>query len=120
MNVSASQKRALEITELVEHEERMAPPPLSCSSAFAAAKAPGSLMLFQVVAIQPSERWMCAMRNSSIWPLKGSAMPLTCRPMEVVALAVAWVRAGLAARRTGSPAVSRAAACRKTRAKVLS
>jgi hypothetical protein len=28
-------------------------------------------MLFQLVAIQPSERWVCAMRNSSIWPLKG-------------------------------------------------
>ena len=26
-----------------------------------------------------------AMRNSSIWPLKGSAMPLTCRPMPRVA-----------------------------------
>jgi hypothetical protein len=38
-------------------------------------------MLFQVVAIQPSERWTCEMRSSSIWPLKGSAMPLTCRPM---------------------------------------
>ena len=34
-------------------------------------------MLFQVVSIQPLERWTCAMRNSSIWPLKGSAMPLT-------------------------------------------
>jgi hypothetical protein len=30
-------------------------------------------MLFQVVSIQPPERWTCAMRNSSIWPLKGSA-----------------------------------------------
>jgi hypothetical protein len=27
-------------------------------------------MLFQVVPIQPSERWTCAMRNPSIWPLK--------------------------------------------------
>ena len=35
------------------------------------------LMLFQVVSIQPSERWMWGIRNSSIWPLKGSAMPLT-------------------------------------------
>jgi hypothetical protein len=34
-----------------------------------------------VVAIQPSERWTCEMRNASIWPLKGSAMPLTCRPI---------------------------------------
>jgi hypothetical protein len=52
--------------------------------------------------------------------LKGSAMPLTCRPMEVVVFAVAWVRAGLAARPHRSPAVSRTAACRKIRAKVLS
>src|ERR671919_2308477 len=50
-------------------------------SAPATANAPGSLMLFQVVSIQPSERWICEMRNSSMWPLKGSAMPLTCRPM---------------------------------------
>jgi hypothetical protein len=28
----------------------------------------------QVVSIQPSERWMCEMRNSSTWPLKGSAI----------------------------------------------
>jgi hypothetical protein len=34
-------------------------------------------MLFQVVAIQPSERWTCEMRNRSIWPLKASAMQLT-------------------------------------------
>jgi hypothetical protein len=34
--------------------------PPSCSSALPAANAPGSLMLFQVVSIQPSERWMCA------------------------------------------------------------
>jgi hypothetical protein len=47
----------------------------------AAATASASLTLFQVVSIQPSERWTCAMRNSSIWPLKGSDMPLTCRPM---------------------------------------
>jgi hypothetical protein len=45
--------------------------PPSCSSAPATANAPGSLRLFQVVAIQPSERWACVMRNSSIWPLKG-------------------------------------------------
>jgi hypothetical protein len=45
------------------------------------ANAPVSLMLFQVVSIQPSERWTWAIRNSSMWPLKGSAMPLTCRPM---------------------------------------
>jgi hypothetical protein len=38
-------------------------------------------MLFLVVAIQPSERWTCATRNSSMWPLNGSATPLTCRPM---------------------------------------
>jgi hypothetical protein len=44
--------------------------PPSCSSAPATANAPGSLMLFQVVSIQPSERWTCAMRNASIWPLK--------------------------------------------------
>jgi hypothetical protein len=50
----------------------------SCSSAPAAANAPGSLMLFQVVSIQPSERWPWEMRNSSIWPLKGSAMAVTC------------------------------------------
>jgi hypothetical protein len=31
----------------------------------------GSLILFQVVSIQPSERWTGAMRNSSIRPLKG-------------------------------------------------
>jgi hypothetical protein len=31
------------------------------------------LMLFQVIPIQPSERWMWAMRDLS----KGSAMPLT-------------------------------------------
>ena len=34
-------------------------------------------MLFQVVSIQPSERWTWEIRNSSMWPLKGSAMPLT-------------------------------------------
>ena len=34
-------------------------------------------MLFQVVSIPLSERWTCAMRNSSMSPLKGSAMPLT-------------------------------------------
>jgi len=33
--------------------------------------------LFQVVALQPSERWTRAMRNSSIGPLQGSATPLT-------------------------------------------
>ena len=55
--------------------------PISRSSAPATANAPGLLMLFQVVAIQPSERWTWKMRNSSIWPLKGSAMPLTCLPM---------------------------------------
>ena len=38
-------------------------------------------MLFQVVSIPLSERWTCAMRNSSMSPLKGSAMPLTCRRM---------------------------------------
>jgi hypothetical protein len=32
-------------------------------------------MLFQTVSIQPPERWMYEMRNSSIWRLKGSAMP---------------------------------------------
>ena len=47
--------------------------PPSCSSGPPAANAPESLMLFQVVSIQPPERWTCAMRNSSIWPLKGSA-----------------------------------------------
>ena len=30
--------------------------------------------------------------------MKGSAMPLTWRPMEAVVFAVAWVRAGLSAR----------------------
>jgi hypothetical protein len=33
--------------------------------------------LFQVVSIQPSERWTCAMRNASMRPLKASATPLT-------------------------------------------
>ena len=33
--------------------------------------------MFQVVSIQPSERWTCAIRNAPMWPLKGSAMPLT-------------------------------------------
>ena len=42
-----------------------------------AANPPGSLTLFQVVSIQPSERWVWGIRNSSIWPLKASAMPLT-------------------------------------------
>jgi hypothetical protein len=42
-------------------------------------------MLLQVSSLQPSERWTCAMRNSSMWPLKGSAMPLTCRPMPSAA-----------------------------------
>jgi hypothetical protein len=59
------------------------PPP--CSSGLAAANAPGSLMWFQVVSIQPSERWTWVIRNSSIWPLKGSAMPLTCCPMPSAA-----------------------------------
>ena len=48
--------------------------PPSCSSAPAIANAPGSLMLFQVVSIQPSERWTWDMRNASMWPLKGSAI----------------------------------------------
>ena len=43
----------------------------------ATANAPGSLRLVQVVSIQLSERWMGEMRNSSIWPLKGSTMALT-------------------------------------------
>jgi hypothetical protein len=43
------------------------------------ANAPGLLMLFQVVTIQPSKHWTWEMRNSSIWPLKGSAMPLDAR-----------------------------------------
>jgi hypothetical protein len=47
--------------------------PIRQTTTPAPANAPGLLMLFQVVAIQPSERWMWAMRNSSIWPLKGSA-----------------------------------------------
>jgi hypothetical protein len=38
-------------------------------------------VLFEVVSTQPSERWTWKMRNASMWPLKGSAMPLTCRPM---------------------------------------
>jgi hypothetical protein len=38
-------------------------------------------MLFQVVSIQLSERWRREIRNSSMWPLKGSAIPLACRPM---------------------------------------
>jgi hypothetical protein len=38
-------------------------------------------MLFQVVGSQPSERWTGEMRNSLMWPLKGSATPLACRPM---------------------------------------
>jgi hypothetical protein len=43
-----------------------------------AANPPGSLTLFQVVSIQPSERWVWVILNSSIWPLKGLvAMPLT-------------------------------------------
>ena len=46
----------------------------------ATANAPESLMLFQVASIQPSERWACAMRNASMWPLKGSAMPVTRAP----------------------------------------
>ena len=67
--------------------------PPSCSSAPAAANAPGSLMLFHVVSIQPSERWTSEMRNSSMWPLKGSAMPLTCRPMPRAAesRSMGWV-----------------------------
>jgi hypothetical protein len=60
------------------------------------------------------------MRESSVWPVKGSALPLTYRPMEVVAFAVAWVRVVWRRARTGSPAVSGAAARRKIRAKVLS
>jgi chromate transporter len=31
-------------------------------------------MLFQVVAIQPSERWAWEMRNSSMWPLKAEVV----------------------------------------------
>ena len=50
----------------------------SCSSAPATGKAPGLLMLFKVVAIQASERWTWEMRNASMWPLKGSAMAVTC------------------------------------------
>jgi hypothetical protein len=33
--------------------------------------------LLQVVSIQPSERWMCEMRNPSIRPLTGAATLLT-------------------------------------------
>jgi hypothetical protein len=50
--------------------------PPACSSVAAAANAPWWLTLLQVVWIQPSKRWM-KIRNSSVWPLKGSAVPLT-------------------------------------------
>ena len=40
--------------------------PPSCSSAPATANAPGSLMLFQVVSIQPSERWTCDVRDPEL------------------------------------------------------
>jgi hypothetical protein len=43
----------------------------------------GVAHVVQVVVIEPSKRWTCAIRNSSVWPLKGSAMPLTCRPMPI-------------------------------------
>ena len=43
----------------------------------ATANGPGSLKLLQVVSIQPSERWMCEMRNSSIRPLTEAATLLT-------------------------------------------
>jgi hypothetical protein len=33
-------------------------------------------MFFQVVAIQPSERWTCAMRNASMWPMSGLGQPV--------------------------------------------
>jgi hypothetical protein len=37
----------------------------------------GMVARWSVVSIQPSDRWTCEMRNSSIWPLKGSATALT-------------------------------------------
>jgi hypothetical protein len=40
--------------------------------------------LFQVVSIQPSERWRWEIRNSSMWPLKGGlAIPLTSKALVV-------------------------------------
>jgi hypothetical protein len=46
-----------------------------------------------LVAIQPSERWTGEIRNWSIWPLKGSAMPLTCCSMPTAAelRSMSWV-----------------------------
>jgi hypothetical protein len=35
------------------------------------------------------------MRNSSMWPLKGSAMPLTCRPMPKAAALRSMGRASI-------------------------
>jgi hypothetical protein len=55
--------------------------PPSCSSDPAAANAPGLLILFQVVSIQPSERWTCEMRNSSIW--MGDAADVSPNPERV-------------------------------------
>jgi hypothetical protein len=45
---------------------------------------------------RPSKRWTWEMRNSSMWPLKGSAMPLTCRPIprgaELRSMGIAHLR----------------------------
>jgi hypothetical protein len=94
------------------------PSPPSCSSAPATANAPGSLMLFQAVSIQPSNRGTCAMRNSSIWPSNGSAMPITCRPMPRAAefrsmgsVSLTWRRGSMAGRR-GPRGCAPLAACR--------
>ena len=52
-----------------------------------------------MVSIQPSERWTWAMRNSSMRPLKGSAMPLTRRAYRVeFKFRGDWKRSALARR----------------------
>jgi hypothetical protein len=59
------------------------------------------------------------MRNSSIWPLKGLAMPLTCRPMpkaaELTSMgSVSLICAGEGTRR-GRPRFHQATTVAKTR-----
>lgn len=59
--------------------------PPSCSSAAATANAPGSLVLFQVVAIQLSERWTREMRNSSICSPRPASRSCSCHLLRCAA-----------------------------------
>ena len=67
------------------------PSPPACSSAAATANAPGSLMLFQLVSTQPSERWTCA-AGRPVHAFDGSLSPSSLCPASS-ALSIAASRA---------------------------